>query len=130
MTWTRLFLALPLVLLLATTSAAACAWVLWTKEEHALKYEDRYKNFQDETGWKMGKAYDTHAQCDQVKERAWTARVAQFSARPGYEIVKKVPNEDLFITFKNLKGEGRDFVGGEYKFYFSCYPDTIDPRDK
>ena len=121
------FLALPVVLIMATTSAAECAWVFWIKNETTFLYKD--KPYESTTRWEMEKAFDTHAQCDQVKERVWEVKASHYddlTKLPGVESVEKVPYEAVFVSWK----EGKDILGGGHTMYFQCYPDTIDPRGK
>jgi hypothetical protein len=129
MTWGRLLLALLVVPIIASTSAAECAWVLWIKNETTFLRNDKDKPYEVTTRWEMEKAFQAHAECEQIKEQVWTVEAGHYndlSQFPGIERVRKVPYEAIFISWK----QGAVITGGGNTKLFRCYPDTIDPREK
>jgi hypothetical protein len=117
------------VLIMATNSAAECAWVLWIKNETTYLRKDKNKPFEVFERWEMENAFNSYADCERVKDRVWSGQAATYDDQnqlPGIVKVQKVPYEAIILSWK----PGEDLMGGGFTTLFRCYPDTVDPRGK
>jgi len=107
---------------LATTAAAECSWVLWSKYELVNVTPGRPM---DSDGWGIEAAVPTYAACNEAaKKRAQRHAEPEPSAT---NVTAVQMNEMIgggFFVRKDLKSPDH----ASTSVTFRCFPDTVDPR--
>ncbi len=118
MRWARLILAVVLVVGWTSTAAAECAWVLW---EHAMASTNGDPILET---WGINNAFEQRKECLDERRLAVNAS-AELKRLKGAE-VSALPDRGVVIWTQRIKG--RVETGGTAMY--SCFPDTLDPREK
>ena len=114
-----LVLGLGMTLAGYLTASAACAWVVWEKDEALYRAKGSLSN---QPSWRIEQAFPTSAEC------ATRAKV-YFDAY--YELLKKLDPQHLVVDRVALSltvrtGSGDDETVTRHTMV--CLPDTVDPR--
>ncbi len=115
MRWARLVLAVSLLVGWTSAAAAECAWVLWQR----LSIEGTQLGVGKQ--WTAESAYPAHTECTAVRDRTFIDVVAGLQAQPDTKVVNTNPS--IAIVAYTVQGTS-------HVVNYTCFPDTIDPREK
>ncbi len=104
-----------MVLWSASVASAECAWVLWQR----LSIEGTQLGVGKQ--WTAESAYPAHTECTAVRDRTFIDVVAGLQAQPDTKVVNTNPS--IAIVAYTVQGTS-------HVVNYTCFPDTIDPREK
>lgn len=123
-------LLLPAVLLVvATDTLAACAWVLWVQEERLSDPRGGHWGTQ-RSSWRVMGASSGETECRQ-RLRDTIQRVTQPEyPRQDADVMYKVTEDTVTFLFYPKDAKPTDKMTHSQIFHYACLPDTVDPRER
>lgn len=120
----RSLLAVLFLLVVATSAAAECAWLLWEESERT-----EFEPYKRTVEWRLGWSAETRNECQAALLGGLRSEIAHWTRsakeRPGSFDFKSTEIGQMWaLSIKESSGQTHSTTAKRY----ICLPETIDPR--